>query len=132
MKRRYELSDAQWTLIEPLLGQEDKGFGRPRRDDRTLLNGIFWMLNSGASWRDLPERYGPWQTVYDRFRHWQKQGVVERILQALRLKLDEQGLIEPTTWHIDATMIKAHKAAAGAGKKKWSPGAGKKPGRLQQ
>jgi transposase len=129
MKRRYELSDQQWALIEPVLSRKEKGFGRPRRDERTLLNGIFWMLNSGSSWRDLPERYGPWQTVYDRLRSWQKQGVFERILQALRLKFDEQGLIEPATWHIDATIIKAHKAAAGAGKKS-DPGAGKKPGRL--
>ena len=132
MKRRYELSDQQWAIVGPLLSGEDKGFGRPRRDERTLLNGIFWMLNSGASWRDLPERYGPWQTVYDRFRHWQKEGVFERILQALRLKLDEQGLIEPATWHLDATIVKAHNAAAGAGKKMRPTGLGKKPGRLQQ
>jgi transposase len=90
MKRRYEMSDQQWAVVEPLLSGEDKGFGRPCRDDRPLLNGVFWMLNSGASWRDLPERYGPWQTVYDRFRHWQKEGVFEGILQALCLQLDEK------------------------------------------
>ena len=132
MKRRYELSDEQWDLVVQLLPDETKGFGRPRRDDRTLMNGMFWMLNSGASWRDLPDRYGPWQTVYDRFRHWQKQGVLERICQQLRLKLDEEGLIEPGTWIIDATIIKAHKAAAGAGKKKWPAGPGKKQGRVEQ
>lgn len=132
MKRRYELSDAQWDLVVRLLPNEAKGFGRPRRDDRTLMNGMFWMLNSGASWRDLPERYGPWQTVYDRFRHWQKQGVLERIFEQLRLKLDEKGLIEPQTWMIDATIVKAHKAAAGAGKKKWATSAGKKQGRVEQ
>ena len=132
MKRRYELSDEQWDLVAGLLPNEVKGFGRPRRDDRTLMNGMFWMLNSGASWRDLPERYGPWQTVYDRFRHWQKQGVLERIFEQLRLKLDKKGLIAPQTWMIDATIVKAHKAAAGAGKKKWATGAGKKQGRVEQ
>lgn len=132
MKWRYELSDEQWDLIALMLPNEAKGFGRPRRDDRTLLNGMFWMLHSGASWRDLPERYGPWQTVYDRFRQWQKQGVLERIFQQLRLKLDEKGLIEPKTWMIDATIVKAHKAAAGAGKKKWPTGTGKKQGWIEQ
>ncbi len=131
MKRRYELSDQQWELLEPLLPKEEKGFGRPRRDDRTLLNGMFWILNSGASWRELPERYGPWQTVYDRFRHWQKQGVLEKMLEALRLKLDQEGLIDPHTWHIDATIVKAHKAAAGAGKKKREAGNRQEQRRIQ-
>ena len=69
MKRRYETSDQQWVIVEPLLNLEDKGFGHPHRDDRMLLNEVFWMLNSGASWWDPLKRYGPWQTVHDRFRH---------------------------------------------------------------
>ena len=75
--RRYELSDTQWDQIEDLFPTSPHSRGRPRREDRLLLNAIFWILCSGAAWRDLPERYGPWQTAYDRFRQW--KGIVARI-----------------------------------------------------
>lgn len=112
--RRYELSDAEWELIEDLF---PKRRGRPWRDHRSVINGIFWVLCSGAAWRDLPERYGPWQTVYSRFRRWQKEGLFDRILQRLQIMLNDKGLIDYSVWMADSTIVRASKAAAGAPKK---------------
>lgn len=113
--RRYELSDDQWAAIAPLLPTATTG--RPRRDDRTTLNGVFWKLCSGAAWRDVPERYGPWRTVNDRFCRYRDDGTLDRILTALRLKLDADGHIDWTTWMVDATSIRASRVAAGARKR---------------
>ena len=115
MARRYELSDEQWQLIEPLLRHAKTG--RPRCDDRTTLNGVFWKLCSGATWRDVPERYGKWRTIYDRFARYRDDGTFDRILHRLRLKLDTEGHIDWSTWMIDATHVRASRAAAGARKR---------------
>lgn len=71
---RYELSDEQWAVVGPLLPSPTRG--RPRRDDRTTLDGVFWKLCSGAAWRDVPERYGPYRTVYDRFAKYRDDGTL--------------------------------------------------------
>src|SRR6516225_12317720 len=78
MQRRYELNPQLWELIEPLLPHPTHhgGPGRPWHDHYTIINGILWMLHSGAPWRDLPQRYGPWQTVSDRF-HWPASGTTQ-------------------------------------------------------
>ena len=110
--RRYELTDDQWEVIADLF--PDQTMGRPRRSDRTVLNGILWILCSGAAWRDLPERYGPWKTVYHRFRQWEASGLFDRILERLHVELDERGLIDYATWMIDSTSVRASRAAAGA------------------
>ena len=81
--RRYELSDEQWELIHDLFPVNTKQRGCPWKDHRTILNGLFWLLRSGAPWRDLPERYGPWQTVYDRFRRWQGAGLFDHYDQLI-------------------------------------------------
>jgi len=81
--RRHELSDEQWELIEPLLPRRTATTGRPPSDPLVMLNGIFWILRTGAPWRDLPDRYGPWKTVYDYFSRWRKEGVYDQILEAL-------------------------------------------------
>lgn len=73
MAGRYEISDNGWFLTEDIVSPP-KTMGSPRRDDRQVLNGIFRILCSGAEWRDLPERYGPWSTAYDRFRQWREDG----------------------------------------------------------
>ena len=70
---RYELSDFEWNIIQPI--PPNKSRGVPRVDDRRVLNGIFWVLRSGAPWRDMPERYGPYTTAYNRFSRWRKAGV---------------------------------------------------------
>lgn len=70
---RYDLTDFEWRVIEPLI--PNKPSGVPRLDDRRVLNGIFWVLPSGAPWRDLPERFSPRTTCYNRFARWRKAGV---------------------------------------------------------
>jgi transposase len=79
---------------------------------------LFWKLCSGASWRDIPERYGPWQTIYDRYVHWQRDGTWERIIQALQVRLERDGHINWAQWNIDSTSIRASRAAAGAQQKR--------------
>ena len=113
MVRRYELSDDQFARIADLLPVNGRR-GKQWHDHRTLLNGIFWILHTGAHWREVPERYGPWQTVYSRFRHWQRDGTIARILEHLHLALDADGQLDTDLWCIDATRIRASRAAAGA------------------
>ncbi|MGP9500571.1 MULTISPECIES: IS5 family transposase, partial [unclassified Halomonas] len=116
MVGRYEISNENWAQITDIVSPTQV-MGRPRRDDRQVLNGIFWVLCSGAKWRDLPERYGPWSTAYERFRKWRDDGTFEAILSRLQLRLREDGLMDLDTWMIDSTSIRATRAAAGGGKK---------------
>lgn len=105
---RYDLSEAEWRLIEPLLPNKPRGVARV--DDRRVINGIFFVLRTGSPWRDLPDRYGPYTTVYNRFNRWAKAGVWLRIFEMLAAK-------SPQSLHlIDASIIRAHQHAAG-GKK---------------
>lgn len=115
--RRHELTDEQWALIQPLIPQSTAHTGRPARDRRLILNAIFWILHTGAPWRDLPDRFGPWQTVYHGFALWRRTGVFEKMLRALQVKLDRQGHIDWDLWCLDGTNIRAARAAAGADKK---------------
>jgi transposase len=115
--KRHELTDEQWQLVGPILPPRSAQTGRPPRDPRQMLNGIFWNLRTGAPWRDLPERLGPWQTVYDYFHNWRKDGTFDRILQALHIRLDRQGRIDWDLWCIDGSSVRASRAAAGAEKK---------------
>lgn len=115
--KRHELTDEQWNLADPLIPRSKAKTGRPPRDRRRMLNGIFWILGTGAPWRDLPERFGPWQTVYDHFARWRREGVFARILEALQIKLDEKGLIDWDLWCVDGANVRAARAAAGADKK---------------
>ncbi len=116
MTGRYEISSERWAMIEAIVSPPQH-MGRPRRDDRQMLNGIFWTLCSGAKWRDLPERFGPWKTVYQRFRQWRDNGTFEQVLRHLHLRLCEDGFIDLNTWMVDSTSIRATRAASGAGKK---------------
>src|SRR5438105_4928436 len=115
--KRHELTDEQWALIGSLLPQRTARTGRPPSDPRCMWNGIIWILRTGAPWRDLPERFGPWQTVYDHFATWRRSGTFERILKALQIRLDREGKIDWDLWCIDGTQIRAARAAAGADKK---------------
>ncbi|MCW0210943.1 MAG: IS5 family transposase [Achromobacter sp.] len=114
--RRYELTDAQWERLEPLLPPEKPWTGRPNDDHRSILNGIFWILRTGAPWRDLPPRYGLWATVASRFYRWRRAGIWQRILEALQARADAQGWIDWDLHHVDSTVIRAHQHAAGARK----------------
>jgi transposase len=117
MVRRHELTDAQWERLRPLLPpQKPPGRGRPAKDHRTVVNAILWRLATGVPWRDLPERYGPWKTVYSRFRRWQRAGVWERALAALQADGDARGELDWALHFVDATVVRAHQSAAGAKK----------------
>jgi transposase len=113
--RRYELSDEQWDLLQE--GLPRSGRGGQWKDHRLVINAILWVLHTGAPWRDLPGRYGPWQTAYDRFNRWSKDGTWKRLLERLHVRLDEQGKIDWETWCVDTTTVRASRAAAGAGEK---------------
>jgi transposase len=116
---RYELSDRRWARIAPFLSPRPRPdrVGRPPCDHRAILNGILWILHTGAPWRDLPERYGRWETVFARFNRWRRDGTWSRIATALLDELDDKGLIDHDLHCIDGTVIRASRAAAGAGKK---------------
>ncbi len=114
--RRYELTDEEWAIIEPLI-PPPAATGRPRRAPRVMWNSIFWVLRSGAPWRDLPERYGPWESAYTHFNTCRRQGVFDRVLEALQIRLDAEGHIDWDLWCVDGSSVRASKAAAGAGKR---------------
>ncbi len=120
--RRHELTDEQWDLVRPVLPPpREGGRGRKPADQRQMLNGIMWILRTGAPWRDLPERWGPWQTVYHYFNEWRKQGVYDRIMEAWQMRLDGNGQIDWHRWCVDGSSIRARRAAAGVSKKLPAP-----------
>jgi len=114
--RRGDLSDAQWKRLKPLLPAQKPDVGRPGNDHRTVVNGILWIVRTGAPWRDLPERYGAWETVSGRFYRWRQQGLWQQILQKLQQQADAQGKINWEIHHVDGSVIRAHQHAAGAKK----------------
>lgn len=113
--KRYELSDEGWERIQPVLPVQKRG-GR-WNDHRAMLNGIFWVLNSGAPWRDVPERYGHWKTIYGRYRRWTREGLFDRILERLHVQLDDEGRIDWSQFNVDGSNIRADRSAAGGRKK---------------
>ncbi len=112
MRRRHELSDAAWARLQPLLPPHQPG--KRRKDDRLLINAILWKLATGAPWRDLPARYGPWQTVATRLRRWTQAGVWDQILAAVQRQADAAGQLDWRVHFVDATVVRAHQHAAGA------------------
>ena len=113
--RRRGLSDAEWARLRPLLPDRART-GRPPKDHRPILDALLWLARTGVPWRDLPERYGPWQTVYERLTRWRRDEVFNWILDRLRLKLNAEGLIDLDLWCIDSTSVRASRSAAGARK----------------
>ena len=128
MRRRYELSQRQWERIEGFFPRPThrERRGRPWRDHRRIFNGILWRLHTGAPWRDIPERYGPWETIYGRFRRWTRDGTWAKVLTHLLEDLERHGRLGRELWFVDATVIRASRAAGGAEKR---PGTGAGPGR---
>jgi len=114
--RRHELSDGEWALIEDMFPRNGQGPGRPWNDHRTMMNAIFWVLSTGAPWRDLPEHLGPWQSAYDRFSTYREDGTLDRIIERLQMQLDEKGKIDWELFCVDGSSVRAHRAAAGAKK----------------
>ena len=112
---RGDLSDEQWERLAPLLPPQRSGKrGHPYGDHRKVINGILWILRTGAPWRDLPQRYGPHQTCYDRFVRWRRSGLWKRVLQAVQGKADAAGEVDWDLASVDATVVRAHQHAAGA------------------
>lgn len=108
-----DLTDEQWAIIEPLIPPEERQRrrGRPWRDAREVLNGILWVLRTGAPWKDLPERYPPYQTCHRRFQRWVRMGVMEAILRALAEDLKARGGLDLQECFIDGTFVVAKKGA---------------------
>lgn len=115
--KRHELTDEQWNLIIPLIPRHKAKTGRPPNDPRLMLNGILWILHTGAPWRDLPERFGSCKSVHRYFTDWRKAGVFNKIIESLQIKLDEKGLVDWDLWCVDGASVRASRAAAGADKK---------------
>jgi transposase len=106
--RRHELTDFEWAVIEPLLPRNSRGV--PRVDDRRVINGILWRFRTGSSWRDVPERYGPRTTLYNRFTRWRAAGVWDRLLEAVSRAYDGDIVM------IDSSCVRVHQHGA-AGKR---------------
>ncbi len=106
---RYDLTDFEWSVIEPVPPKERPG--PRRRDDRGVMNGIFWVLRTGAPWRDLPERYGPYTTAYNRFNRWRKAGVWDRLMDTVTKA--HGGEVQM----IDSSIVRVHQHASGVKKR---------------
>lgn len=107
MVRRHELTDEQWERIQDLLPGKAGDPGVTAQDNRGFVNGVLWIAKTGAQWRDLPERYGKWDTVYQRFRRWCLKGNWEAIFSSLAVEVDPESLM------MDSTVIRAQVDAAG-------------------
>jgi transposase len=114
MRGRWEFSDAQWQLIEPILRPQRRsdGRGRPWQDTRAVLNGILWVLGTGAQWRELPKKYPPYQNCHRRFQQWVRAGKPERILHVLAEELEARGKLDLEEAFIDASSTGAKKGAS--------------------
>ena len=113
---RFDLTDGQWAILEPLLPTGKKPGRPPKWTKRQLIDGIRWRTRVGSPWRDVPACYGAWQTVYGLFRRWQRDGTWHAILTGLQAQADAAGLI---TWDVsvDSAIARAHQHAAGARKR---------------
>jgi transposase len=111
---RHELTVAAWRRLAPLLPPQRPRVGRPARDHRAIINALLWLGKTGAPWRDLPERYGPWRTVATRFYRWTRRGLWQRILAELQRQADAAGGLDWSVHMVDGTNIRAHRHAAGA------------------
>lgn len=112
MAGRGDLTDREWLRLQPLLPVSNGRCGR-WRDHRQVIDGVLYRTRTGVPWRDLPERFGPWKTVYERHRLWSANGTWERLLRQLQAIADSEGDID---WEasVDSTVARAHQHAAGA------------------
>ncbi len=110
---RTDLSEKQWRALETHLPANPK-CGHVYVEHRRVINGVVWRLKTGAPWRDVPERYGPWQTCWDRFTRWERDGTWVRLLQTLQAHADAEGDIDWDGAALDSSHIKAHRSATGA------------------
>ena len=119
---RYDLTDFEWSVIEPILPKGRRG--QQPQNNRRVMNGIFWVLRTGAPWRDLPERYGPYTTAYNRFNRWRKAGIWDGLMAAVTKAHGSKVQM------IDSSIVRVHQHASGP-KKEWRSLCGPKPRRLR-
>ena len=114
MRGRWELTDEQWDVVEPLLRPQRRADkrGRPWHDTRAVLHGVLWVLGTGAQWRELPEKYPPFQTCHRRFQQWVRNGKLEEALRRLAKHLHERGQLNLEEAFVDATFASAKKGAS--------------------
>jgi transposase len=113
---RHRLTDKEWDCIADIF-PTPAPTGRPPRDRRTIVDAILWVMRTGSPWRDLPEDYQPWATVWDLFDKWNADGTLDEILHRLRAMRLDAGKIDGELWCIDGTIVRAARCAAGGGKK---------------
>ncbi len=113
MTGRWELNDEQWAVVEPVLRpvRRADNRGRPWHDTRAVLNGVLWVLGTGAQWRELPDKYPPYQTCHRRFQNWVRSGKLEQALKLLAASLHAQGKLNLDEAFVDATFASAKKGA---------------------
>ena len=112
-----DLTDKQWAMLDPLIPDPPRradGRGRPWKDPRQVLNGILWILRTGAPWHELPRRYPPYQTFHRRFQRWVREGVLLRILKALAEELEKREVLDLSECFTDGTFVVAKK-----GEQRW-------------
>jgi transposase len=113
----YRLSDDQYEQLQDLLPPNGQRGGQ-WKDHRLMIDAILWALSDGGRWRNIPAEFGPWQSVYDRFRSWTRKGLWDKILRRLQARKMRSGDIDFSLFCIDGTVVRAHQSAAGAAKKK--------------
>ncbi len=113
---RHRMSDDQWECIQDLF-PKPAATGRPPRNPRDMMDGIFWILRTGSPWRDLPEEFGAWSTVWDYFDRWNADGTLSRVLDRLKASHVDAECIDTDLWLIDGTVVRAARCAAGGAKK---------------
>lgn len=115
---RHGMSDQGWEFIKHLLPDTEKPRrGRPWVSHRTVLDAIFWILRTGAPWRDLTAEFGPWETVYGRFRRWSRDGTIDAVFAEIIRRREERGDLDWNLWCLDGTIARAARCAGGAQKK---------------
>ena len=112
--KHKELTDTQWERLQPLLPPQKPRTGRPNLDHRHIVNGILWLLRTGAPWRDVPEHYGSWQTVASRFYRWRRGGIWQQLFETVQQQADVAGRLEWAMHDVDGTIVRAHQHAAGS------------------
>jgi transposase len=111
---RHDLTNTQWERLQPLLPPQKPHTGRPAANHRRILHGMLWIIRTGAPWRDLPERYGPWPTIASRLYRWRKAGIWARLFAAVPQQGDAAGQLAWALPYVDGTLVRAHQHAAGA------------------
>ena len=112
------MSDEEWGFFEPFVIEAGPRRGRPPRDHRLVLDGVFWLARTGSAWRDLHDHFGKWGSVHRQFRRWTLSGLWDLMLEALNESGHESGVGQDSVQMIDSTIVRAHQHSAGAQKKR--------------